>query len=366
MINEYLFVSDEYRSDVEKLKFDGVKIEINDIEKADIRIARFIVEGRGEDSARKLSDVHDKVTEFGPKVLTCESSQYFNKTLFPLVNDFECKLRKLIYLADAVSDKNSNNIGELEKKDFGKIFDLLFIDEGFIEKLKARVTASKGSKYEGKSRYTKSEILKFLNDTAEDTLWDKIFDEYDVPTLKKRFRDIQTYRNDVMHAHNIGKKAFGEIRYLFKKVNDEIDKAIGKRIDVRKEDTSTNVSEAIYTALQRLTDVGEAIRSEFADLHSVFDPIAERLSSGYAERLRETVEMLDNPELKALRREYDWQNRINEELRTPEYIEALKQSSEIEEYLRQQRLEIPKGPQEALKTEQPGALEDLKEKIKEM
>lgn len=253
MINEYLFLSDKYKSDVEALKFDGVTFEINEIEKTELWTVRCFVANNGEDGARILSDVHDRITAFEPKVLSCESSQYFNNKLYPMVNEFERKLRKLIYLADAISNKDSKNIGELEKQDFGEIFDLLFIDENFIKTLKIRVNAPKNSVYEGKERYSKSEITKFINDTVENTLWDKIFGADDVPTLKKSYRDIQTYRNDVMHAHNIGKKTYGKIRYLFNKVNSEIDVAIGRRMnDNIKENLTPEVSASISSALQNL------------------------------------------------------------------------------------------------------------------
>lgn len=255
MINEYLFLSDKYKSDIKALKFDGVTFEINEIEKTELWTVRCFVANNGEDGAKILSDVHDRITAFEPKVLSCESSQYFNNKLYPMINEFERKLRKLIYLADAISNKDSKNIGELEKQDFGEIFDLLFIDENFIKTLKIRVNAPKNSVYEGKERYSKSEITKFINDTVENTLWDKIFGADDVPTLKKSYRDIQTYRNDVMHAHNIGKKTYGKIRYLFNKVNSEIDVAIGRRMnDNIKENLTPEVSASISSALQNLPD----------------------------------------------------------------------------------------------------------------
>lgn len=253
MINEYLFLSDEHKKEVNALVFDGVMFEFNDIKNTDLWTVRCSAEGANEESAKKLSDVHSNFIRFSPKVLTCESAQYFNNTLYPLVNQFECKLRKLLYLADAISGSEKNNIGELEKKDFGEIFDMLFVDERFIDKLKSRVNATRGSGYEGKSRYAKSEILEFLNETVENTLWDIIFEINDVPTLKKRFRDIQAYRNDVMHAHNIDKKQYGKIKYLLKKVNSEMDAAIGRRMnDSKKECITPEINVAISSALQGL------------------------------------------------------------------------------------------------------------------
>ncbi|MCM1168136.1 MAG: hypothetical protein NC299_15725 [Lachnospiraceae bacterium] len=270
MINEYMFLSGEHKDEVKSLKFDGVFFEFNDIKGTDLWTIRCSAEGANESSAKKLSDVHSNIIRFSPKVLTCESSQYFNNSLYPLINQFERKLRKLVYLADAISGNEKNNIGELEKKDFGEIFDMLFIDENFINTLKSRVNAGKGSVYEGKSRYAKSEILDFLNATTENTLWDIIFDIDDVPTLKRRFRDIQTYRNYIMHAHNIDKKSYGKIKYLFNKVNGEIDKAIGRRMnDSKKECITPGINIAISSALQRFADISANIRSGLESLETI-------------------------------------------------------------------------------------------------
>lgn len=349
MINEYLFLSNEHKKEVEALEFDGVTFEFNDIKNTDLWTVRCSAEGKNEEGAKKLSDVHSNVIQFSPKVLTCESAQYFNNTLYPLVNEFERKLRKLVYLADAISGNEKNNIGELEEKDFGQIFDMLFIDEDFIIKLKSRVNATKGSGYEGKSRYAKSEILEFLNETDEKPLWNIIFDTNDVPTLKKRFRDIQTYRNDVMHAHNIDKKQYGKIKYLFDKVNSEMDIALGRRMNnSQKEHTTPEINSAISSALQGFTGVSESIYSNFAGIESIpanldglinspaciaalntinsvrqypaFSELERVMSSpGYIDAINTMNSIAQNPDLMAL-------DRI---MRSPAFVEHLEKMEKI-------------------------------------
>lgn len=232
MVNEYLFLSDEYRSIVEHYKPNGVTVEISNIENTPLWVAVFSVNGKNEDSAQKLSDAHNTLTEYSPLVLSCESSEYYNRMLFPLVNELERKLRKLLYLAVSISDNTEakKSIQRLEEKDFGEIFDLLFIDMAFVTKLKTRVNADAKSEFNGKSKYSKQEILSYLDGLEENLLWDVILGKDDVPTLRRRFRDVQTYRNDVMHAHNIEVRVFGKADYLFKKINKELDIAIGKLI----------------------------------------------------------------------------------------------------------------------------------------
>lgn len=321
MINEYLFLSNEYKKEVKALEFDGITFEFNYIKDTDLWTVRCSAEGKNEDSAKKLSDVHGNVIQFSPKVLTCESAQYFNNTLYPLVNEFERKLRKLVYLADAISGNEKNNIGELEKKDFGEIFDMLFIDEDFINKLKSRVNATKGSGYEGKSRYAKSEILEFLNGTVESTLWDIIFDINDVPTLKKSFRDIQAYRNDVMHAHNIDKEQYRKIKNLFKKVNIEMSTAISRRMNnSQKECATPKINVAISSALQGFADVSESICSNLVDFESIATTLDGLLrSTAYTDYINTIKSITQNPGLMAL----------NKIVSSPAFIEQMEKINSI-------------------------------------
>lgn len=250
MINEYLFLSDEYRATVDAHRSEGITVEISDIENTPLWVATFSLANKNEDSAKKLSEVHTIIMQYAPLVLSCESSEYYNRILFPLVNELERKLRKLLYLAASISDndKAKENIKQLEEKEFGEIFDLLFIDQNFILDMKKRINADPKSEFNGKSKYSKEEIKSYLESLVEHTLWDTILGENDAPTLRSRFRDVQTYRNGVMHAHNISKELFGKSRYLFDKINKELDSAIGKLIGV-SEDTPTEHKSEVNTAI---------------------------------------------------------------------------------------------------------------------
>lgn len=179
-----------------------------------------------EHAAKKLSDINNLIIrEIAPIILTNGSAAYFNKMLYPFVNDFERKLRKLLYSASVIKpeeDKN-NNISNLEEKDFGTIFDLLFWDLNFRDKTKSFVNANNKNsiKWTGYS----SDLYKYLDNTKEDLLWDRLLFNK-VPTLRNNFSEIRMRRNDVMHAHNIDKNDFRRTKQLFKKVNNELDDAI--------------------------------------------------------------------------------------------------------------------------------------------
>ncbi len=254
MRNEYLFLSDENRAAVEKYKPDSITVEISDNKKSPLWIVRYSLERKNEDSAKKLSEVHTALMQYSPLVLSCESSEYYNRILFPLVNELECKLRKLLYLAASISDNEEakENIKQLEKKDFGEIFELLFIDPNFVTGMKIRINAESKSVFNGKSKYSKGEIQDYMDSLDEHVLWDTMLGKEDVPTLRSRFRDVQTYRNDIMHAHHIGKDLFGKARYLFSKINKELDSAIIKLIGTPNGKPSapkSDVNKAIANAM---------------------------------------------------------------------------------------------------------------------
>ena len=180
-----------------------------------------IIDGNSEKEAKKASDLNEKILPFKPTVLTNSSAEYFNVKLYPLVNGFERKLRKLLYAASALQNDDANLIIDLEKKDFGEIFSILFKDVDYQKNIKSFVNGGKDPGWNGFS----SELLEYLKTAKEDLLWDRLLPGQ-VPTLRKDFFEIQRKRNDIMHAHNITKKEFNESQRLFKKVNAEIDEAI--------------------------------------------------------------------------------------------------------------------------------------------
>ena len=184
-------------------------------------ILSVVIDGNSEPSAKKASDLNDKILPFEPIILTNSSAEYFNVKLYPLINRFERKLRKLLYAASTLQKDQSNAITDLEKKDFGEIFSLLFRDADYQKRVKAYVNGGKDPGWNGFS----SELLQHLKTEKEDLLWDKLLPEQ-VPTLRKDFSKVQKLRNDVMHAHNISKKEFSDSQKLFKIINTELDEAI--------------------------------------------------------------------------------------------------------------------------------------------
>ncbi len=238
MTNEYLFTDDKHRDEVEKYKPESATVKIANIAETSLWTASFSVVGQGEDAAHKLSNIHLFVMKYSPMVLSCQSSEYYNKRLFPLINALERQLRKLLYVTASISNdqKAKDSIQRLEEKDFGEIFNILFIDQNFITNLKKRVNADSKSEFNGMGLYSKKEIAEYLKKLEEAILWNKIRGDIDVPTLRMRFRDVQKYRNAVMHAHNISKKEYKKAKYLFSKVNSELEIALKTLLEMEGSD----------------------------------------------------------------------------------------------------------------------------------
>lgn len=176
--------------------------------------------GDNKDNARILSDINDVILEDDEIIVVSnEASEYFNKTLFPLINAFERKLRKLLYLATADNINYKDKIQMLEKKDLGKIFGILFVDEKFSQDILKWMNSNK-------HLMSKDEILKYIKNHNEEALWSKIFSKSDDDILKENYILVKTIRNDVMHAHNINYKTFFIAKKLFEQLNEQLDNEI--------------------------------------------------------------------------------------------------------------------------------------------
>lgn len=231
MKQEYLFVSDEYKEEIENFTVKKASKEIETIENSDCWLLCLNIEGENEDAAKILDKLNSQICEkYKPTVLTNGCSAYFNKSLFPIINEFERNLRKLLYLASALQEDSESNkvIIDLEAKDLGEIFTTLFTDSSFVKKAKDKINKKTW-------QFTKNEILANIDELDEDILWDTLLGVECVETLRKNFNEVKRYRNDVMHAHNIDMRQSKAAKKLFHKINDELDDAIQELIGAKEE-----------------------------------------------------------------------------------------------------------------------------------
>lgn len=297
MTQEYLFVGNQYKTKVQKYKPnpEKIKTEIIYIKNTDCWIASYTVSGENEGSANMLSAVNDYITSnFGPTVLTNDSSAYYNKRLFPNINEFERKLRKLLYLKSAINkdDTSAENIKNLEEQDLGKIFELLFTDERFMQAVRERLRNKT-------SKFTKSQIVRELESIAEDAIWGHLIGESAVPMLKDEHEIVRTYRNDVMHAHNIDTETFHSAQELFETINEQLDVEIGLVMDLAEKQESKLEKSDYNKILKDAIAASESYR-EMADL------VKYTMSPQYLE-LQEAVRKIgfDSEYLKAVKKLQD-------------------------------------------------------------
>ncbi|MDR0984465.1 MAG: hypothetical protein LBL93_05625 [Ruminococcus sp.] len=226
MTNEYLFTDDTHRKEIKNYSppEDIEKTISNNIKDTDLWSVSFSADSNDIDSANKLSDVHDYIMKLNPLILECGSSAYYNGKLFPLINSFERKFRKLIYIAfsflteEPIKEEANKLIKVIEKENLNYIFKFLFFDI----KLTSTILNDFYRSNDRDGKYKKSELLEFLTNNEEVILWEKMFNKNPSPTLEKEYRDVQKYRNDVMHAHNIRKERYKKSEKLFKQINKEL------------------------------------------------------------------------------------------------------------------------------------------------
>lgn len=245
MIQEYLFTGDEQKEAVKNYCPEKVQKEIQEIENSDCWTVTYSAPGENRETAILLSNINEFVIEhFHPTILTNESSAYFNKALFPHINEFERKLRKFLYLKSALNKDNdsSKNIKDLEQKDLGQIFELLFSDSNFVNEARKMIHAKSW-------QFTKDEIILSLQELTEHTLWDDLIGVDSVPSLRKSFPSLRTFRNDVMHAHNINAKTYKVALSLVKEINSQLDLEIGKIIKQKEINAELSENNSYNAAL---------------------------------------------------------------------------------------------------------------------
>ena len=297
MIQEYLFTSDEHRHTVEQYAPESCEKDIYDIDNSDCWIVTYSKEGTNESSAKIFSSVHSYiVNNFHPTVLSNECSAYYNKALYPHFNEFERKLRKLLYLKSALSRdaKGSALIKDLESKDFGEIFTLLFSDAQFVQGTKALVNNKTW-------QFTKDEILAAIEAISENTVWDNLIGKDAVPLLRSDFAKVKSFRNDIMHAHSMETAKYNEAAKLIKEINKQLDAEIGNIIGTKETvqgDSAQDFNAALGDAIRNM-DEAQSIKNWQEQLIALQSSIPTIKSENLTAALTAYTKIIDSPGFKA-------------------------------------------------------------------
>ena len=235
--------------------------------------------GDNKDNARILSEINDILLEDDEIIVVSnEASEYFNKTLFPLINAFERKLRKLLYLATADNTNYKDKIQMLEKKDLGTIFGMLFVDEKFTQDTLKWMNSNK-------HLMSKEEILKYIKDHDEESLWSELFSKSDDDILKENYMLVKTIRNDVMHAHNIKYETYSIAKKLFEQLNEQLDNQIDNCgiVESRKNQFNITLSEKLNQQYNLNMDFGFnnliELKDELDDINKHIYQLSRELKS---------------------------------------------------------------------------------------
>lgn len=264
MIIEYLFFDKTKREEIEEYNAtitlkekdspDKLKINFKDFDNAEYWAIRYEYGKNSEADANYLSSINDKfVCKFAPTVLTNECAEYFNKTLYPLINKFERLLRKFLFLKVAIYDvkKFEHIIKDIESKDFGDIYNILFVDSNFCKHVRDKI----------KNATTRTDMIEILENAEENTAWDMLVSDGKLSLIKENFDVLKSYRNDVMHAHNIGEDTYKKAKCLFNSANSELEEEIIKMIEFtdtyhKNEDHKESLYDKLVAANENAARIG--------------------------------------------------------------------------------------------------------------
>lgn len=262
MIQEYLLLDNNEKVAIEQYKPEGVESVFVSVDSGKCCYVRFSCSGYNRETAKKLSEVNEYIcNNYHVTVLANESSAYMNRQLYPYINHFEHCIRKLLYLKSAISptDNGNQNINDLESKDLGQIFTLLFIDTSFETTIREKI------RKQNKEFFSKDQILEMINSAVENTLWDSLLGKDTVPTLRSKYNEVRCFRNDVMHSHYISWKQYNDMVKLFRKINEELRIAI-EQID--GEDTTEHNEASFNIALADALQVQQQLDEIVEKYHS--------------------------------------------------------------------------------------------------
>lgn len=219
MVQEYLFLDSQNKEKVSGLKYSKIECEIEDFGTKDAFIVRYTSEHDTERDAIELSKLNEDVIACKPIVLTNGSSAYFNQRLYPLINEFERKLRKLVYIASTYNDieEAKDMLNTMESMTFDEIYNRLFIDNKFVTN-----TTKIVNKAAKENKLTKDYIVEQLNSVEEEPIWEKLIGKYNLTCISENFIDIKNYRNDIMHAHNINYRDYSIAKTMIENANNEL------------------------------------------------------------------------------------------------------------------------------------------------
>lgn len=213
---ELYFPNDNYQQKLKNLLSDNT-VSIKQNNQNGIYILSIDICGEDESCAKSLSEILEEITTKCPNenffISKNEASVFFNRQLYPHFNNFERNLRRLIYIiAIKSNDSNMNSIADkIENFDFGEIGNEIIYNKKTVKAYKDQIQNDPNTKF-----YRR----KALADAKDKTLWSFMVE--DKTFFVEHFEQLTTYRNDVMHAHNMDYTNYCKALILITGANEEL------------------------------------------------------------------------------------------------------------------------------------------------
>lgn len=214
-------------------------------------------------------------------VLRNEASIELANRLYPLVCEFETKLRKFLYVALFDLDETAQKItinkiktviqkfsktekipqsNFLEELTLGEVFNLLFDNREFLDSAKNQTKQIENTL---SRKATKKELIAIIEKIEEKTLWNELFapafKSFSLPLAQKELFDI---RNAVMHFHFISYEQYKRAFKLLRDINRELDAQLAKGIVLENnDDNAVLVSNNYQYTFKALSALAESIQT---------------------------------------------------------------------------------------------------------
>lgn len=208
---------------------------------------------------------------------------YCNKLMIPLAI-FERNLRQFLYLIlillydiewadrfiskeviDDIKKKNNNNINELIEKGleyftFQNYINCLFTPRNLksIEEMIKEVNNENE-----KEGVTKEDIVKIINNNAEKTMWEVIFNDIKIEFSEEGINNIRKIRNEVVHNKEMTSQKYEKYKKIINESNKKIKMVITKIEEEKYREKIFDIRPILDMYLNKFKEISDIISNSF-------------------------------------------------------------------------------------------------------
>lgn len=243
--------------------------------------------------AQTLEEIKKKIRESAHRVnyyinicYDGSAEYYCSKLMIPLAI-FERNLRQFLYLIlislydiewndrfiskeviDDIKKKNNNNINKLVEKGleyftFQNYIECLFTPRNLksIEEMMKEVNNENE-----KEGVTKEDIVKIINNNAEKTMWEVIFNDITdikIEFSRKEIDKIRKIRNEVVHNKEMTSQKYEEYKKIINELNKKIKMVITKIEEEKYREKIFDIRPILDMYLNKFKEISDIISNSF-------------------------------------------------------------------------------------------------------